>query len=83
MDSLSETAKKSEGRRVREERVERRERSILHQLEPAAVLREAHLQARAGGVQHGGHQLAPHRVRRQPGGSRPHRHPASQPHVTH
>ena len=60
--------------------------SVLHQLrqrEPAAVLRAAHLQAGAGGVQHGGHQLAPHRVRRQPGGPRPDRNPASQPHVTH
>ena len=59
---------------------------VLHQLrerEPSAVLRASHLQAGAGGVQHGGHQLAPHRVRRQPRGSRPHRDQTSQSHVPH
>ena len=39
----------------------------LRQREPAAVLRAAHLQDGAGGVQPGGHQLAAHRVCGQPG----------------
>ena len=42
----------------------------MHQLcqrEPATVLRTTRLQAGAAGVQPGGHQLAAHRVHRQPG----------------
>ena len=58
-------------------------RAVLHQLcqrEPPAVFRAAHLQDGAGGVQPGGHQLAAHRVRRQPGGPGPHRRQADEHH---
>lgn len=61
-------------------------RAAVHQLrqrEPAAVLRASRLQAGAGGVQPGAHQLAAHRVHRQPGRSGHDRHQTHEHHLAH
>jgi len=55
----------------------------LRQREPAAVLRPARLQAGAGGVQPGAHQLAAHRVHRQPGRPGHDRHQTHEHHLAH